>query len=103
MRMTPYAAAGNYTSAIFDAGAVVTWLSTSWTATVPSGTGVVVRYRTGNTTTPDDGTWTAYKAIPTSGAASGGVSRYFQFTVAETTTVPGQTPVVKDVMVGFQR
>jgi hypothetical protein len=103
MRMTPYAAAGNYTSAVFDAGAVVNWLTTSWTAAMPTGTNIVIQYRTGNTATPDDGTWTPLATIPTSGAALSGSSRYFQFTVRETTTNSGQTPVVKDVTLGFQR
>jgi hypothetical protein len=102
MRMTPYASAGNYSSAVFDAGAVVTWVSTSWTAVTPAGTNVVVQYRTGNTPTPD-ATWTSFTTVPTSGAALTGSSRYFQFAVQETTSDVGQTPVVKNVTLAFTR
>ena len=100
--MTPYAAAGNYTSAAFDAGAVVTWLTATWSAAVPAGTSAVIQYRTGNTPTPD-GTWTPFTTVPTSGAALTGSARYFQFTVQEATTDAAQTPVVKDVTLAFRR
>jgi len=107
VRMTPYAAAGTYTSAAFDAGGAVTWMSTNWTATLPAGTNVVLSYRTGNTAAPD-ASWTPFTAIPSSGAAFLGsttpvVSRYLQFSVQETTTDAGQTPVVKDVTLAFKR
>jgi hypothetical protein len=105
--MTPYAPAGNYTSPVFDAGGTVTWVTTSWTATLPAGSNAVVRYRTGNTPTPDGG-WTQFATIPSSGAASLGsatpvVSRYLQFTVQETTTDAGQTPVLKDITIAYRR
>jgi hypothetical protein len=102
LRVTPYAAAGSYTSGVFDAGAVVTWQTASWNATVPAGTGLVIRYRTGTTPTPDE-TWTAFTSIPASGGALSGSSRYLQFRVEETTTDVGQTPVLQDVTVAFQR
>jgi len=102
MRMTPYAAVGNYTSAVFDAGGAVNWLTANWTAVIPAGTNVVVQYRTGSTPTPG-ATWTPYTTVPTSGAALTGSSRYFQFTVQETTTNTAQTPVVKDVTLAFSR
>ena len=102
VRMTPYAAAGNYTSAVFDAGAVVTWLSTAWGGNTPAGTGMVLQYRTGSTPTPD-GSWTPFTTVATSGGALTGTSRYFQFTVRETTTDPEKTPIVKDVTLSFRR
>jgi hypothetical protein len=101
MRLTPYAASGTYTSAVFDAGAVVTWMNMGWTSTVPAGTTAVVSYRSGNTPTPD-GTWTAFTPVPASGAI-GGSSRYLQFSIRETTSDAGQTPVVKDVTTAFVR
>ena len=79
LRMTPYAALGNYTSAVFDAGAVVTWATTSWRADKPAGTNIVLSYRTGATPTPD-ATWTEFTATSGSGGALSGTSRYFQFT-----------------------
>jgi hypothetical protein len=102
MRLTPYAASNTYTSAVFDAGAAVTWLTLSWSAEKPAGTNVVVSYRTGNTPTPGAG-WTAFTPVSSSGSALSGASRYFQYMIEETTTAPGQTPAVKDVTIGFNR
>src|SRR5262249_25576602 len=102
MRMTPYATPGTYTSTVFDAGATVTWGTMSWTAVTPAGTAVAVQYRTGTTPTPD-ATWTAFAAVPTSGSALKGSSRYLQFTVKETTTDTTQTPALKDVTLAFKR
>ncbi|HXI31003.1 MAG TPA: Ig-like domain repeat protein, partial [Vicinamibacterales bacterium] len=102
IRMTPYAAAGTYTSGVFDAGAVVTWMTMSWTANLPTGTSVGLKYRTGNTPTPD-ATWTALTAVNASGAALAGSTRYLQFVVQESTTDKSQTAVLKDVTLAFKR
>jgi hypothetical protein len=102
MRMTPYAAAGTYTSGVFDAGAVVTWTTMTWTATKPAGTTVLLKYRTGNTPTPD-ATWTALTTLSASGAALAGSTRYLQFVVQETTSDPSQTAVLNDVTLAFKR
>jgi hypothetical protein len=102
MRMTPYAAAGIYTSKVVNMGSSVSWQAASWTADVPAGTGVAFSYRTGNTTTPDDGTWTAFTMVPNGGALAGS-SRYLQFKVEETRSVPGLTPVVRDVTLGYKQ
>ncbi len=102
VRMTPYAASGNYTSTVFDAGGMVTWSSAAWAATLPAGTTAVFKYRAGNSPTPD-ATWTSFTTVATSGGALSGTSRYFQFTVQETTTDSRQTPVVKDVTLAFKR
>ena len=101
MRMTPYAATGSYMSAVFDAAKTATWVSLNWTATTPAGTTVAVKYRTGNTATPD-ATWTAFTAAPTPGAALTGTSRYLQFMITETTSIPAQTPVVTDVTIVYR-
>jgi hypothetical protein len=105
MRMSPYAPSGTFVSKVFNAagGGNVNWQTASWTADAPAGTSVVVSYRTGNTTTPDDGTWSAFTTIAGSGGALAGSSRYLQFKVDETTAVPGLTPVVRDVTIGFQK
>jgi hypothetical protein len=100
--MTPYAAEGNYTSPVFDAGGVVTWVSSSWTATKPAGTAVEVQYRTGDTPTPD-ASWTSFTTVNTSGDALTGASQYVQFTVRETTSDSKVTPMLKDVTVRFVR
>ena len=84
-----FAAVG--TSRVFDAGAMVTWTSMSWTASAPAGTTIALQYRTGNSPVPD-ATWTAWTSVAASGAAIAGSSRYAQFVVKETTTATAQTP-----------
>jgi hypothetical protein len=102
MRMSPYAAVGTYTSKVVNMGISVYWQAAYWTADVPAGTGVAFSYRTGSTTTPDDGTWTPFMTVPNGGALAGS-SRYLQFKVEETTSVPGLTPVVRDVTLGYKQ
>ena len=77
MRLTPYAAAGTYTSAVFDAGAAVTWLKLTASASVVSGTTLTHSYRTGNTPDPD-ATWTSFTTVPANGVITGS-SQYIQF------------------------
>jgi hypothetical protein len=102
MRATPYAAAGTYTSSVFDAGAPVNWLTMSWNADKPAGTNITVSYRTGNTPVPD-ATWTPLVTVPASGGALAGSSRYIQYVLRESTTNSAQTPAVKDVVIVFNR
>ena len=56
----PYAASGTFTSRVIDARAPVSMgPRRAGSATVPTGTTLVVKVRTGNTATPD-ATWSAY-------------------------------------------
>jgi hypothetical protein len=102
MRVGPYVPSNNYLSKVFDAGAAAAWLTMSWTGSAPSGTAIVMSYRTGNTPTPD-ATWTTFAAVPASGAPLAGTSRYVQFKVQESTTAPAQTPVLKQVTIGYNK
>jgi VCBS repeat-containing protein len=102
IRVTPYTASGRFTSKVFDAGAVVSWVTLAWTGQTPAGSATAISYRTGNTPTPD-ATWTAFTQVPSSGSPISGTARYFQYAIDESTSVPGQTPVVNDITVGFNR
>jgi hypothetical protein len=101
MRMTPYSATGTFTSAVFDAGAPVTFTTLTWSAITPVGTTVAVQYRTGNTPTPD-ATWTAGAPVSALDGIITGTARYIQFVVKETSTDKNTTPVLKDVTVAFK-
>ena len=59
MRLSPYAAAGTFTSRVLDAGAATSWGSAMWTAVTPANTAVAVSARFGDTPVPD-GTWTGF-------------------------------------------
>ena len=77
LRMSPYAPSGSFTSRLFDAGAAH-WLTLNWTGSQPAGTTVGFETRSGNTSTPDDGTWSGWS--PVSGATiSSPDSRYLQY------------------------
>jgi hypothetical protein len=100
LRMTPYAAAATFLSRVFDAGGAVTWGTAVWTREVPTGTSLVLSVRQGNTATPD-GTWTPFATLTDSGVTLGGSSRYLQYRAQLATTVPGQTPVLRDITIGY--
>jgi hypothetical protein len=80
VRVSPYSASGTFESHVFGtAGSSKTWDSVSWTATVPSGTGLAMYVRTGNTATPDDGTWTDWVPVAASGAPFQATSQRIQY------------------------
>jgi hypothetical protein len=98
LQMTPYATSGTFLSRVFDAEGTITWGTASWTGEVPSGTSLIISVRQGNTLTPD-GTWTDFATLSSSGGTIGGNSRYLQYRAQLTTTVPGQTPVLRDITI----
>ena len=101
IRMTPYAANGTFVSRIYDAGAEVAW-KTLWAAgDIPLGTKVVVDIRTGDTATPD-ATWTVFREVrPGDSIAS--FARYAQFRVRLATSLPGTTPVIKEIALAYEK
>lgn len=98
LRATPYVPTGTFTSRVADAGAITNWGVVKWNSEIPAGTSLALSVRTGNTTNPDDGTWSAYTAID-SGVAVGRSSRYIQYKVVFNTTNTFITPVLKDLSV----
>ena len=99
MRMSPYATSGTFTSRVLDAGALADWRTLEVTDTTPAGTAIGYEVRIGDTTDPDDGTWSAFTPIVGGGDVPG-MSRYAQYRATLTTTAPGSTPVVERVAIG---
>jgi hypothetical protein len=97
LRITPYAAAGSFTSRIFDMIAPTTWGAATWNASTPAGTGLSVLVRTGNTAIPD-GSWTAFNPV-SNGGNIGGNSRYLQYRADLSTSAPASTPVLNDIAI----
>lgn len=93
IRVAPYAASGDFTSRIFDAGETVVWGTANWTAETPAGSGIQLLYRQGNTAVPD-GSWTGFTPIPSNGAVLGATSRYIQYRADFSTTDPLITPAL---------
>jgi hypothetical protein len=102
MRMTPYAAAGSYTSPVYDAGQEVAWQSGAWIGDSPVNTSIRLEVRTGNTATPDE-TWTAFRAIDAGTTIGGDAARYAQYRVVLSTTAANVAPALKEVVLTFQR
>src|SRR6185503_8786583 len=61
---------------------------------------LLMSVRLGDTPVPN-GTWTPFVPVPVSGAAIPGSSRYLQYRAELATTVPGQTPSLSDVSIGY--
>ncbi|HYU06185.1 MAG TPA: DNRLRE domain-containing protein [Thermoplasmata archaeon] len=87
----------------FDAGGQGFWGTIDWNATLPLGTSIEIRTRTGNSPVPD-GTWSGWSvAYPTSGQPLvSPPSRYLEYR-ARLFTPNSQSPSLLDVGVGFVR
>ena len=95
--------AGQFTSAVFDAGETVTWQNASWLAETPLGTVVTVEVRTGSTPTPD-ASWTPYTTVLAPGGAVNTTGRYAQYRVVMTAALPASaTPVVKELAITYSK
>jgi hypothetical protein len=97
VHLLSYASSGTFTSSVFDAGRVATWGTASWAASLPAGTTITVQTRSGNTTTPDDGTWSAWTTATNGGALASPPGRYLQYRVILTSSDPTKTPVLFDI------
>ena len=102
MRMSPYPGSGTFDSRVFDAGTgqIADWGALSWDSATPSGTGIAISVRTGDTPTPD-GTWSAFTPIASPGGDIPGSSRYVQYRAELTSSDPAQTPILSDVSIGY--
>src|SRR5262249_40612007 len=96
VQVLDFPASGTFTSAVFDAGAVATWLKASWNAVLPANTTLVVQTRSGSTATPD-GTWSAWAAATNGGSVGSPNARYLQYRVILTTTDPTVTARLLDI------
>lgn len=97
IHVSPYAASGCYTSAVYDAGVVKNWGNASWTADVPVGTTLQLFYRQSNSSAEIlNAAWTP---ITASGDAIGGTSQFIQYKAELSTSSSELTPVLKDFTV----
>jgi len=100
MRMGPYPASGSFDSRVLDAGSQVNWQALSWSADTPTGTGVELSVRTGDTATPD-ASWSPFAPVAASGAPVGGSSRYIQYRVELSTSDDGRSPSLAAVTIAY--
>jgi hypothetical protein len=96
VRLASYPASGTFTSAVYDAGRLVTWGTALWTVNLPAGTTITVQTRSGNSAAPDS-TWSAWAPVSNNGTVSSPASRYLQYRVVLTTPDPTLTPVLLSI------
>ncbi len=100
VRMSPYASTGTFLSRVFDGGGITDWGVASWTAETPAGTAILLSVRSGNTTNPDDGTWTGFAPM-TNGSSINANARYVQYQAVLSTSNADATPVLKDICLSY--
>ena len=88
IRMTPFASPGTFESRVLDAGTTHDWTSLTAITTLPADTSASFETRTGNTTDPNDRSWSAWQAVAGDVIASPN-ARYAQYRVTLATSVPG--------------
>ncbi len=99
VHLLPYAAAGVFTSRVFDATDAANWYAVSWTADLPAGTDLTMAVRSGDTPTPDD-TWQPFAAAE-DGRALALSGRYIQYRAHLATSDSTQTPLLRDVTLAY--
>jgi hypothetical protein len=101
IRLTPFALAGTYTLRVDSGDAATAWGRLTSTLQTPAGTGAAIRYRIGNTASPD-ATWSAPVAIVGGGDPVNGTGRYIEITVEMTSADGARTPTLKDLAVTYR-
>jgi hypothetical protein len=93
----PRGGTGGYVSPVLDARQKVDWLRAVVRSSLPAGSAMTLRVRSGNTPDPD-GSWSDWRSVTGDGAAVGGAGRFLQFRL-ELTAPVGSSPAV--TAVGF--
>ena len=100
LRMTPYGSPCSYVSSVINSGAADTdWTTLVATTGLPSGTGVILETRTGNTLVPD-GSWSAFATV-VAGVIASGDAQYLQYRATLSTTDLDETPELQAVAVSY--
>jgi len=92
---------GTYDSDVKDARMVATWGTVSWRASMPSGTGIELRTRSGNTRTPDEAwsDWSAPYATTSGSPITSPKARYLQWRAILTGTTA--SPILTSVSAAY--
>ena len=100
MRMSPYPAAGSFTSRVFDAGSTVGWQQLTADQVHPAATSTGFEVRSGNVAAPD-ASWSSF--VPVSGGAINLTGRYLQYRASLQTTDSGLSPTLRSVTAQLRR
>ena len=101
LRIGRYGGSSTWTSAVVDAGAVVSWTTLSRDVLAPSGTTVSIQVRSGSTATPGGG-WTGWSTVSTSTGSIARSARYLQTRIVSTASSDRfTTPQTRSVTLAF--
>jgi hypothetical protein len=101
VQVNAYPSSGTFVSSVINAGVPASWGTLSWTASLPPNTSIVVETRTGNTATPDDGTWSAWSADTNGGVIGSPSGQYIQYRITLVSTDPSATAVLSDITLNW--
>ena len=97
---------GTFLTGALDAGQYVNWSQVKWAENLPANTDVTVYVRTGNSTDPTDGTWSAWSAsmsTPGGNTVPSPASRRIQIKAVLTSTNNHATPTLWGMNVTYSR
>ncbi len=78
--------------------------SISWTEVLPAGTDATIETRTGDTASPDDGTWSAWSGSlsdPAGSSIASPAAKYLQYRINLSTTDQSKTPEVSNIRIDY--
>jgi hypothetical protein len=100
-----HAASGTFESKVFDAQSFASWGRVAWRAEAPSGTGVLMQVRSGNTEDPDR-TWSDWgKEVddPLGSPLDAPSARFLQWRARLKSSDPARTPELREVSVVYMQ
>jgi hypothetical protein len=99
--MGSFASSGTFTSQVHDAGDTrAVWGALTPTATTPAGTTITIKTRSGNTPTPDDGTWSNFQDL-VGGQIQSPIGHYIQYQATLTGSGAQVTPSLDKVDIAY--
>ena len=94
---------GTFESRVHDAGdAPAAWGALTAAVGGPAGTQVTIETRSGQTSTPDDGTWSLYEPLGAGDAIQSPPGRYLQYRARLSTTDAQATPSLDSVHISYE-
>jgi hypothetical protein len=84
---------GTFVSSSFDAGGTATWLSATWTASLPAGTSLIVQ----TSSSADGATWSSWASVANGGAVGSPAGRFLRYRVTLVTNDSTLTPILDDI------
>ena len=99
---TFYSSSGTFNSVVVDSGSIKTFTTLNYSIATPTGTGITVDVRAGNSPTVD-GSWVSLNNVLSGDNISAlGQRRYYQYSVNLTTTDPMIKPSFKDITLNYE-